>query len=98
GEVYATAPVIDVRETDTVVRARDGQTVIIAGMMQDKKKKTVTKVPFLGDIPGVGNLFRRTEKEKEKTELVIVLTPTVVVGKSVADIPRDELMRLESKF
>ena len=98
GEVYATAPVIDVRETDTVVRARDGQAIIIAGMMQDKKKETVTKVPFLGDIPWLGPLFRRTEREKQKTELVIVLTPTVLVGKSIADISRDELKRLENRF
>ncbi len=98
GEVYATAPVIDVRETDTVVRARDGQTIIIAGMMQDKKNKTITKVPFLGDIPGVGSLFRRTEREKQKTELVILLTPTVVVGRSVASLSKDELEGLENKF
>ena len=98
GEVYATAPVIDIRETDTVVRARDGQAIIIAGMMQDKKKETVTKVPVLGGIPGIGALFRRTDRENQKTELVIVLTPTVLVGKSIADISRDELKRLENRF
>jgi len=95
GDVYATAPVIDVRETDAVVRAEDGQTIIIAGMMKEKKAETVTKVPFLGDIPGLGALFRRTDRQKEKTELVILLTPTVLVGKKITDIPEYELKGLE---
>jgi len=46
GEVYATAPVIDIRETDTVVRASDGQTIVIAGMMQDKKRRLKPGSPF----------------------------------------------------
>ena len=95
GEVYATAPLIDIRETDTVVRAREGQTIVIAGMMQDKKKETVTRTPLLGDIPGLGALFRNTEQEKQKTELVILLTPTVLVGKRIEDLSREELRRLE---
>jgi len=92
---YATAPVIDIRETDTVVRANDGQTIIIAGMMQDKKKEVKTRVPFLGDIPVFGNLFSRTEEEIQKTELVILLTPTILVGKRIEDLSREELRRLE---
>jgi len=95
GEVYATAPVIDIRETDTVVRANDGQTIVIAGMMQDKKKEVKTRVPFLGDIPVFGNLFSRTEEEIQKTELVILLTPTILVGKRIEDLSREELRRLE---
>lgn len=95
GELYATAPVIDIRETDTVVRANDGQTIIIAGMMQDKKKESKTKVPFLGDVPFLGNLFSKTEEEKQKTELVILLTPTILVGKRIEDLSREELRRLE---
>ena len=95
GEVYATAPVIDIRETDTVVRANDGQTIVIAGMMQDKRKEVKTRGPFLGDIPILGNLFSRTEEEKQKTELVILLTPTILVGKRIEDLSREELRRLE---
>lgn len=78
-----------------MVRAEDGQTIIIAGMMQDKKKETVTRVPFLGNIPGLGAIFRHTDREKEKTELVILLTPTVLVGKEITDIPGDVLKALE---
>jgi len=96
GEVYATAPVIDIRETDTVVRANDGQTIVIAGMMQDKRKEVKTRVPFLGDISILGNLFRKTEEEKQKTELVILLTPTILVGKRIEDLSREEIRRLEA--
>lgn len=95
GEVYATAPVIDIRETNTVVRVKEGQTIIIAGMMQDKRRKTVTKTPLLGDIPVLGALFRNTDEEERKTELVILLTPTVLVGKRIDDISKEELRRLE---
>jgi MSHA type pilus biogenesis protein MshL len=95
GEVYATAPVIDIRETDTVVRVREGQTIVIAGMMQDKRRETVTRTPLLGNIPGLGALFRNTDQEKQKTELVILLTPTVLVGKRIDDLSREELRRLE---
>ena len=95
GEVYATAPVIDIRETDTVVRVREGQTIVIAGMMQDKKRETVTRTPLLGGIPGLGALFRSTDQEKQKTELVILLSPTVLVGKRIDDLSREELRRLE---
>ena len=78
-----------------MVRANDGQTIVIAGMMQDKKKEVKTRVPFLGDIPVFGNLFSRTEEEKQKTELVILLTPTILVGKRIEDLSREELRRLE---
>jgi type II secretory pathway component GspD/PulD (secretin) len=76
----AQAPVLDVRETDTMVRVRDGETIVIGGLIQNKKNLDERKVPGLGDIPGVGRLFRRTERTSERKELVIFLTPTLVVG------------------
>lgn len=72
------APVIDVRSADTVAVTADGQTVIIGGLMESDKSKTETKVPFLGDIPVLGNLFKRTQKSDTKTELLIFLTPHIV--------------------
>lgn len=95
GEVFASAPVIDVRETDTVVRVSDGQTIIIAGMMQDKKEETVTETPLLGRIPGLGVLFRNTDQKQRKTELVILLTPTILVGRRIEELSQEELRRLE---
>lgn len=90
-----TFPIVDVRETDTIVRAREAQVVVIAGLMQEKKTRNEDKVPLLGDIPGIGLLFRGTSQEKRKTELVILLSPTVLVGKKIDEIASEELKRVK---
>ncbi|HLH52875.1 MAG TPA: hypothetical protein VKY92_04595 [Verrucomicrobiae bacterium] len=72
------APVIDVRSADTVAVTADGQTVIIGGLMETDKSQTDTKIPVLGDIPLLGNLFKRKQKSDTKTELLIFLTPHIV--------------------
>jgi len=77
-----TAPVIDIRSANTVVATMDGQTVVIGGLMQDLSTETITKVPLLGDIPLLGNLFQRRQKDVNKTELIIFLTPHVVQAPS----------------
>lgn len=77
------APILDVRETNTVVKVKDGQTVVIAGLMQEREEREVTGVPFLQKIPLLGAIFRKTVEKKKKTELVIMLTPTVVVGNEI---------------
>jgi len=81
-DILANAPVLDVREVDTMVRVKDGETIVIAGLMQEKTEESTTSVPVLGDIPVFGKLFRRVEKKKENTELVILLQPVVAVGRS----------------
>ncbi len=73
-----TVPIISVRETDTVVRVHQGETVVIAGLMQDRLGKDVSKVPLLGDIPGIGAAFRRTQNTKRKIELVILLSARII--------------------
>ena len=73
-----TAPVIDVRQADTVAVTADGQTVVIGGLLQDAKSVTDTKIPLLGDIPLLGNLFKRSQKSTSKSELLIFLTPHIV--------------------
>jgi MSHA biogenesis protein MshL len=78
-----------VSETDSIVRAQDGQIVAIGGLMKQTGADARSQVPGLGDIPGVGNLFRQTVQSSQKTELVILLKPTVV--KSNADWARDIL-------
>ncbi|EHA1126580.1 pilus (MSHA type) biogenesis protein MshL [Vibrio navarrensis] len=67
-----------IRESDSVIRARDGDVVVIGGLMKSNTIDRVSKVPFLGDIPALGHLFRNTSKLTQKTELVILLKPTVV--------------------
>ncbi|MFH1716307.1 MAG: secretin N-terminal domain-containing protein [Planctomycetota bacterium] len=70
-------PVFATRTSETKVAIRDGQTIVIGGLMQDETRDAISKVPLLGDIPLLGNLFKRTIKEKDKTELLIFLTPHV---------------------
>jgi type IV pilus assembly protein PilQ len=60
------------------IRIRDNQTLILAGIIQDIDRTTVTKVPILGDIPLLGALFRRTERENERNEVIVVLTPNIL--------------------
>jgi MSHA biogenesis protein MshL len=81
----STFPLISVRETDTTVRVRDGQTIIIAGLMQETTQENYTGVPFLQSIPLLGGAFRYKTGTKTNTELVIMITPTLQVGKKVED-------------
>ena len=74
------APIINTRAADTVVVTPDGQTVIIGGMMANAKGESVYKIPYLGDIPMLGALFRRTTKTDTKTELMIFLTPHIIAA------------------
>jgi general secretion pathway protein D len=76
------APVIDIRSADTVVVTPDGQTVVIGGLMQNDTASGESKIPFLGDIPFLGNLFKHKTKSSAKTELLIFLTPHVIEAPS----------------
>jgi len=76
------APLINTRSADTVVVTPDGQTVIIGGLMQDTKADSESKIPLLGDIPYLGNLFKRKIKSDAKTELLIFLTPHIIQAPS----------------
>lgn len=67
-----------IRESDSVIHARSGDVVVIGGLMKSSTTEQVSKVPLLGDIPLLGNLFRNINNLKTKTELVILLKPTVV--------------------
>lgn len=67
-----------IRESDSIVRAKSGQVIIIGGLMQNSIEQRVSKVPLLGDIPLVGALFRHTQDITKKSELVILLKPIVV--------------------
>ena len=80
----ATAPVVENRETDTMVRARAGETIVIGGLMQNRLEKTRTGVPLLRDAPLIGGLFRGSSNIENKSELVIFITPTIVVGQPPA--------------
>jgi general secretion pathway protein D len=71
------ARILDNRAAQSRVAVRDGQTIVIGGMMEDRKTDTIRKVPLLGDIPWLGALFRHTKTTQTKTELLIFITPHV---------------------
>lgn len=64
--------------TSGLIRLRDGQTLILSGIIQDSDRVSVTKVPILGDIPILGALFRRTNKTSDRSEVIVLLTPQIV--------------------
>lgn len=72
------APIFNKRQAETSITVKDGETVVIGGLITTEEQKSESKVPILGDIPGLGLLFRATVQSKRKTELLIVLTPVVV--------------------
>ena len=71
-------PQIDTREINTSVLVDNGQTVVLGGIYEITKQNTVTKVPGLGDIPGIGVLFRTTKRQNDKAELLIFVTPRIL--------------------
>ena len=73
-----------IRESDSVVRARSGQVIVIGGLMQTQNTKSDYQTPILGSIPVVGNLFKSKQTQGKKTELVILLKPIVVGDDSAA--------------
>lgn len=84
-------PIVSVRETDTLVRVHEGETIVIAGLMQERAMVDKAKVPVLGDVPVIGGLFRREERSKRKTDLVILLTPTMMSpGELAANAAADQ--------
>ena len=87
-------PIVSVRETDTLVRVHQRETIVIAGLMQDRTTVEKSKVPVLGDVPVVGGLFRRDERAKRKTDLVILLTPTVMTPGEIAAAAAVDQQRL----
>lgn len=83
GELVASAtggfvPSIDTRAVETQVLVNDGQTVVLGGIYETERRETITKVPWLGDIPGLGNLFRSRTNLTNKAELLIFVTPRIL--------------------
>ncbi|PWW13073.1 MULTISPECIES: pilus (MSHA type) biogenesis protein MshL [Pseudidiomarina] len=72
----------NIRESDTIVKARNGEIVVLGGLMQTSYTDSESKAPFLGDIPVLGNLFKNTRRVEQKKELVILIRPTVIGAES----------------
>ncbi|MEZ4215538.1 MAG: secretin and TonB N-terminal domain-containing protein [Myxococcota bacterium] len=87
-------PVVDIRETDTVLRVPDGATIVLGGLVQSREFEQERKVPFFGDIPLLGEVLTGTSTEEQRTELLIFLTPTVLDTPRIARVTE----RLQSEF
>ncbi len=77
-EGYGTVPSINRREVNTAVLVEDGQTVVIGGVYEFTDRSSISKVPFLGDVPFLGNLFKKRGRSKDKAELLVFVTPKVL--------------------
>ncbi len=75
---YGTVPIINRREVNTAVLVEDGQTVVVGGVYEFTDRSSVAKVPFLGDVPFLGNLFKKRGRNKDKAELLVFVTPKIL--------------------
>jgi type IV pilus assembly protein PilQ len=78
GGLGGTVPSIDTRAVQTQVLVADGQTVVLGGIYETERRETISKVPVLGDIPVVGNLFKSRQRIDNKAELLIFVTPRIL--------------------
>jgi type II secretion system protein D len=96
------APIITQRKVNTNVTVKDGQTVVIGGLIQTQQEDRRSKTPFIGDIPLVGWLFRSKQELEVKTELLVILTPRVIYNDApegvdkMRDISRHKIEFLEN--
>ena len=75
---FGVVPIINRREINTAVLVDDGQTVVIGGVYEFSDRESVSKVPFLGDVPFLGNLFKKRGRSKDKAELLVFVTPKIL--------------------
>ncbi len=89
----------EIRESDSIVRARSGQIIVIGGLMRNSMKDESFGTPVLSKIPGVGNLFKSKRSVEQKTELVILLKPIVVDSDDVwTQMAGESLQRVQQNF
>ena len=84
GRVTAAGFAIDTKHIKTQVLVENGGTVVIGGIYTQTERNDVNKVPLLGDIPYVGNLFKNTVRSANKTELLVFITPKVITDRNSA--------------
>lgn len=80
-------PIVETSQAETTVMAKDNATIVIGGLIKEENTKTINKIPVLGDLPFLGLAFRNESKKKEKTEIVIFLTPKIITGDHLFEVP-----------
>jgi type IV pilus secretin PilQ/predicted competence protein len=90
-------PWVKRRTSTTTIRIRDGETVVIGGLLGVESSRTVNRVPFLGDIPFIGSLFRHTDESTRKTDLIIQVTPHILGTGYSLQLP-ERVIETQNKF
>jgi type II secretory pathway component GspD/PulD (secretin) len=75
-------PVIANRKVDSTLRVKDNETIVLGGLLRDIDSQTVTKIPFLADIPIFGKIFQNRERTRTRDEVVFLITPHVIFPNS----------------
>lgn len=90
------------RSATTTVAVANGETIVIGGLIQEKREDSVAKVPCLGSIPVLGWAFKTSEKKKNKTNLIILITPHIVTSpediRNLTDLKREEMNEITRQF
>ncbi len=86
-------PVVDTRKVDTIALIKDGQTVVLGGMRKKDVSKEVNKIPLLGDLPLIGGLFRFEGEDTAVTELVVFITPRIILQQPILSLDEQETFR-----
>lgn len=93
GESVDGQPILEMRRADSVITGRSGSTMVIGGLMDSTERKVVSKFPFLGDIPIIGEFFKYTSKSKDKQELIILVTPYIVDDGEMSQAQMSDTMK-----
>ena len=86
-------PIIGTRSADSVISLHSGMPIVIGGLMNSEESKRVLKIPLLGDIPIIGEFFKHTSKSRDKSEIIIVVTPYLVDSEEISRAPMSQPMR-----
>lgn len=93
-----TVPIIDKRTASTKVIVGTGQTLIIGGLIKDKTTRGASKIPLLGDLPVIGYLFKSIKDVKDKTELLIFVSPTVITSNEYVRMAKERRYGLNRAY
>ena len=92
------APIVNQRQASTTVSVMDGETIVLGGIMRTQVRTTVKKIPILGDIPILGELFKFTDRQDVKTELLVFLTPRIVrTWQQAEELRKDQVDQLSDR-
>ena len=78
GQVFFGTPSIDTQRVTTQVLVANGETAVLGGIYEQLERNDVDKVPFFGDLPVIGNVFKHRTKQEDKSELLIFITPKIM--------------------